>query len=52
MHGFDHFVFRTGVDNTGARACLPGRTPRSDSSGRFLVFDLPGSGFLLQLTRP
>ena len=54
MHGIDHIVFRTGVDNTGACICAraPSRTRRPDPSGRFVVFDLPGSGLLLRLTRP
>lgn len=53
MHGIDnHVAFRTGVDNTGAYACSLGRTRRPDPSGRFVVFDLPGGGLVLRLTRP
>ena len=53
MHGIDNNIaFRTGVDNTGVYACSLGRSPRPDLSGRFVVFDLLGSGLLLRLTRP
>ena len=53
MHGIDNNIaFRTGVDNTGTYACSLGRTRRPDTSGRFVVFDLPGSGLLPRLTRP
>ncbi len=52
MHGIDHIAFEAGVDNTGAYACALGRIPRPDSSGRFVVFDLLGSGLLLRLIRP
>ncbi len=52
MHGIDYIAFGTGVDNTGAYARALGRTRRPDPSGRFVVFDLPGSGLLLRLTRP
>lgn len=50
MHGIDRYIaFQAGVDNIGVYACALGRARRPDKSGRFVGFDLPGSGLLLRL---